>query len=576
MRVLLLTALAIVLFPASVGAQSSFVQERAKLVPSDPTGFTGFGYSVALSSDGRTALVGGPSDSTNYGAAWVFVREGGAWVQQGPKLRPPHEGGVASFGAVVALSGDGKTALIGAHNEGLGAGAVYVFVREGSTWHEVQKLEPPGRTSRAEFGWSVAVSRDGQTALIGAPQQGTNEGSAWIYRRNGEVWEEQAQLNAGEPGAENRFGASVALSADGSTALTGGWGAGETDGRVWAFTREGSTWAQQGMPLAPSDPTGHPAFGWAVALSDDGNTGLISGLNDHFLGGSAWIFTREAGAWIQHGAKLQAAEPRQDEGFRVALAGSGASALVGGLASDRVAEAWSFVSLGGEWTEEGPLAPLDEVGKGEFGIGVALSDTGQTALIGGPSDNNFLGAAWLFERPQGTAPTVLKVAPKNGSPVGGTSITITGKNLNEATAVLFGSSYAPAITPLTATSVIATSPSGSSGPVDVRVITAGGISPTTTKDLFTYQRPTITSITPNSGTVSGGTEVTITGSGFATGTATTFKFGGTIAATIACTSTTTCRVRTPPSSKPRTVEVIATVGKASSPKTPPSDQYTYS
>jgi hypothetical protein len=575
MRVLLLTVLAIALFPTSVGAQSSFVQERAKLVPSDPTGFAGFGYSVALSSDGRTALVGGPVDSTNYGAAWVFVREGGVWVQQGPKLRPPHEGGVASFGAAVALSGDGNTALIGAHNEGLGAGAAYVFVREGSTWHEAQKLEPSGRTSRAEFAWSVAVSRDGQTALIGAPQQGANEGSAWVYRRNGEVWEEQAQLNAGEPGAENRFGWSVALSADGSTTLAGGWGAGETDGRVWAFTREGSTWTQQGPSLAPSDPTGHPEFGWAVALSDDGNTGLISGLNDHFFGGSAWIFAREAGAWVQHGAKLQAAEPRQDEGFQVALAGSGTSGLLGGLASNRVAEAWSFISLGGEWVEEGPLAPLDEMGKGEFGIGVALSGAGQTALIGGPSDNN-VGAAWLFERPQGTVPTVLKIAPKNGPPVGGTSITITGKNLSEATAVLFGSAYAPAISPLTATSVIATSPPGSSGPVDVRVITAGGISPTTTKDLFTYQRPTITSIAPNSGTVSGGTEVTITGSGFATGTATTFKFGGTVAATIACTSTTTCRVRTPTSSKPRTVEVIATVGKASSPKNPPSDQYTYS
>ena len=575
MRVLLLTALAIALFPASVGAQSSFVQERAKLVPSDPTGFAGFGYSVALSSDGRTALVGGPVDSTNYGAAWVFVREGGVWVQQGPKLRPPHEGGVASFGTAVALSGDGNTAVIGAHNEGLGAGAVYVFVREGSTWHEAQKLEPSGRTSRAEFGWSVAVSRDGQTAFVGAPQQGTNEGAVWVYRRSGEVWEEQAHLDAGEPGAEDRFGVSVALSADGSTALTGGWGAGETDGRAWAFTREGSIWTQQGPPLAPSDPTGHSTFGWAVALSDDGNTGLISGINDHFNGGSAWIFAREAGAWMQHGAKLQAAEPRQDEGFQVALAGNGTSALLGGLANNRVAEAWSFVPLGGEWMEEGPLAPLDETGKGEFGIGVALSDSGQTALIGGPSDDNNVGAAWLFERPQGPTPTVTKIAPKTGPSSGGTVVTITGRNLNEATGVRFGSTYATSIEQLTPTSLTATAPAGTSATASVTVITGGGVSPVVAKAGFKYGQPTVTGVSPNAGTVSGRIETTITGSGFGPGSTTVFAFGTNKATTIACESTTTCRVRVPASSKPKTVDVVATVGKAKS-KRNPADHFSYS
>ena len=574
MRVLLLAALVVALFPASAGAQSSLVQERAKLVPSDPTGFAGFGYSVALSSDGHTALVGGPSDSTNYGAAWVFVREGGVWVQQGPKLRPPYEGGVASFGAAVALSGDGNTALIGAHNEGLGAGAVYVFVREGSVWHEVEKLEPPGRTSRAEFGWSVAVSRDGQTALIGAPQQGANEGSAWVYHRDGEVWEEQAQLEAGEPAAENHFGWSVALSADGSTALAGGWGAGETAGRAWAFAREGSTWTQQGLPLTPIDATGLAEFGWAVALSDDGNTGLISGVNDHFLGGSAWIFTREAGGWTQHGAKLQAAEPRQDEGFRIALAGNGTSALLGGLAGNRIAEAWSFVPIDGEWMEEGPVAPLDEMGKGEFGIGLALSESGQTALIGGPSDND-VGAAWLFERPQGPTPTVTTVTPKKGPSSGGTVVTITGRNLTEATGVLFGSSYATSIEQLSPTSLTATAPAGTSAKVSVTVITGGGVSPVVAKASFKYGQPTVTNVSPNTGTLSGGAEATITGSGFEPGSTTVFTFGANTATTIACESTTTCRVRVPGGTKEKTVDVLAIVGKAKS-KRNPADRFSYS
>ena len=76
-----------------------------------------FGDSVAVSADGDTALIGGPEDNDLVGAAWVFTRQGSTWTQQGPKLTASDESGQGQFGSSVALSGDGNTALIGAHDD---------------------------------------------------------------------------------------------------------------------------------------------------------------------------------------------------------------------------------------------------------------------------------------------------------------------------------------------------------------------------------------------------------------------------------------------------------------------------
>ena len=90
---------------------------------------------MALSTDGNTAVVGGDTDNGNSGAAWVFTRSGGTWSQQGPKLTPSDATSAARFGSSVALSGDGNTALIGGDRDGaMAAGAAWVFTRSGSTW----------------------------------------------------------------------------------------------------------------------------------------------------------------------------------------------------------------------------------------------------------------------------------------------------------------------------------------------------------------------------------------------------------------------------------------------------------
>src|SRR5207344_222713 len=92
---------------------ATWTQQGGKLTGSGASGAPQFGFSASLSDDGNTALIGGPNDSSSAGAAWVFTRTGTAWAQQGAKLTGSGESGAGQFGFGVALSADGNTALIG-------------------------------------------------------------------------------------------------------------------------------------------------------------------------------------------------------------------------------------------------------------------------------------------------------------------------------------------------------------------------------------------------------------------------------------------------------------------------------
>ncbi len=105
-----------------------------KLTGGGEAGGGGFGVSVALSSDGRTALVGGPWDNGSVGAAWVFTRSGSTWAQQGGKLTGGSEVVGGLFGVGVALAGNGNTALVGGPRDNSWVGAAWLFTRTGSTW----------------------------------------------------------------------------------------------------------------------------------------------------------------------------------------------------------------------------------------------------------------------------------------------------------------------------------------------------------------------------------------------------------------------------------------------------------
>ena len=176
--------------------------------------------------------------------------------------------------------------------------------------------------------------------------------------------------------------------------------------------------------------------------------------------------------------------------------------------------------------------------------------------------------------PAGPAPTVTRVAPTNGIVGGGTSVTITGTGFTGATSVKFGALTATSFKVNSAKSITATSPAESAGDVDVTVTTPNGTSAISAKDHYKYV-PSITGVSPSTGTTAGGTEVTVTGTGFAVGTsATTFKFGTAKARGVNCTSTTSCQAIAPPHAA-GTVDVVATVNQAVSAKVT-ADRFVYS
>jgi hypothetical protein len=385
-----------------------FIQQDPKLTGTGITGESEQGFSVALSADGNTALVGGLGDNTDVGAAWVFTRSGSAWTQQGGKLTGAGEVGRGEFGVSVALSADGNTALIGGEidNKAELRGAVWVFTRSGSTWtQQGGKLIGAEVPAFGRFGHTVALSADGNTALIGS------FGGAWVFTRTGSTWTQQGGrlLGTGASGGAS----AVAISADGNTALIGGPFENDSVGAAWVFTRSGEEWTQQGEKLTGGGEVGKGWFGFSVALSGGGNTALIGGFEDHELLGAAWVFTRSGSTWSQQGEKLTGGgeSGKGQFGAAVALSGDGNTALVGGALDSAdethfvgLGAAWVFTRSGGTWSQQGEkLTGAGETGIGpRFGAGVALSSDGTTALVGGPYDHaNSLGlhangAAWVF------------------------------------------------------------------------------------------------------------------------------------------------------------------------------------
>jgi hypothetical protein len=531
------------------------VQEGLKLTGAGELGPGLLGFSVALSANGGTAVVGAPSDNGYTGAVWVFTRVGGAWSQSA-KLSGGEMGGSeeecgqkvgseteeCGFGRSVALSGDGDTALVGGPRErgachvsrGEGEcahqGAARVFTRsgDGTSWSLQSTLTGgPEEGAEGRFGRSVALSSDGGTALVGAPSNGGGPGAAWVYAREGTTWTQQKPaLRGGEESGAGHFGGSVSLSGDGSTALVGGPGDSSYAGAAWAFVNTGAGWAQQGSKLTGgADETGEGHFGFSVALSADGSTGLVGARADNGGAGAAWSFTRSGDTWAQPGVKLTGGvEAEAEFGYSVALSADGNTALIGApRESGGIGAAWLLTRSGGNWSQPGSGLTVDdeaggEVGKGLFGTSVALRSDGARAIVGGRGDAGKAGAVWAFAAPA-ELPVVMSVSPGSGPVTGGTQVRISGVRLAGATAVTFGAVQAASFTVNADESITAVSPARQPGTAFVTVTTPEGDSAPGPATRFTYlapppSPPAVSGISPTTGSTAGGTPVTITGARF--------------------------------------------------------------
>jgi hypothetical protein len=141
---------------------------------------------VSLSADGNTVIVGGTDDNSSAGAAWVWTRSGGVWAQQGTKLVGSGAVGPALQGSSVSLSSNGNVAVVGGPADNSSSGAAWVWTRSGGVWtQQGTKLAGSGAVGNANQGNSVALSADGNTAIEGGIADNSNTGAAWVFAAKG-------------------------------------------------------------------------------------------------------------------------------------------------------------------------------------------------------------------------------------------------------------------------------------------------------------------------------------------------------------------------------------------------------
>ena len=360
---LCLTALLLGALAASVRAAAPTLSASliAKLTAGDGAAKSYFGATyngISLSADGNTALVGSfyadTPGGTDAGSAYVFVRSGTTWTQQA-KLTAGDGASPDYFGSSVSLSADGNTALVGSFLDdtpgGMDAGSAYVFVRSGTSWSQQAQLTASDAAARDWFGFSVCISGDGSTAVVGAcladTTAGAYAGSAYVFGRSGTTWSQQAKLTADDAAAGDQFGICVSVSSDGTTALVGAYGAdtpGGTDpGSAYVFVRSATSWSQQAK-LTAGDGASSDYFGNSVSLSGDGNIALVGAFYADTPGGtdagSAYVFARSGTTWNQQ-AKLAAGDGAAGDNFgsSVTVSADGTTAAVGAYYADTAAGA---------------------------------------------------------------------------------------------------------------------------------------------------------------------------------------------------------------------------------------------
>jgi hypothetical protein len=421
-----------------------------------------FGLSFAI--DGDTLAVGAYHESSSAtgvggdgsddgalesGAVYVFTRSGGAWVEEA-YLKASNADPEDFFGRSVALEGD--TLVVGAYHESSAAtgvdgdqasngatrsGAVYVFTRARSVWSQEAYLKASNAGPGDFFGRSVALS--GDTLVVGAYGEDSDatgvdgdgasnlapfSGAAYVFRRSGGAWSQEAYLKAHNTGTFDYFGISVAV--DGETLAVGAWGESSASagvggdpsdnsapfcGAAYVFTHDGGSWSQQAYLKASNAELGD-FFGSAVALSGDtlvvgapeeaaeatGVDGDGSG-NAAAGSGAAYVFTRDGGVWSQQ-AYLKASNTGASDGFGTAVAVAGDALVVGapgeassatgiggdGALDDAVGSgaAYLYTRTAGVWSQQAYLKASSADASDALGSCVALS--GDTVATGAPGE----------------------------------------------------------------------------------------------------------------------------------------------------------------------------------------------
>jgi hypothetical protein len=408
-------------------AQSQWPQRQK--VSSTPRG-VGAQFGNALAVSGNTMVIGARNDSTTAaqaGAAFVYVLTGTTWTQQAKLLAS--DGALGDkFGYSVAVSGD--TVVVGAYNDdaplAANSGSAYVFVRNGTTWTQQQRLTGGDSTMADEFGNAVAI--DGDVAAVGAHfadlRLNAAAGAVYVFQRSGAAWGLTQKLlpipgpfpvPAGplpkvpySPVLGDSFGESLAMSAGKLVVGASTSDIPETSaGAVYVFAGSGGTYALE-QKLTIVGGTNGDIFGCSVAI--EGNT-LVGGAREDtvIIGkpayGAAYVFEFGGGTWTIQG-KLTAADGAAFDRFGWSVAVGKDMVAIGAREDDTTVgpdagSAYVFVRSGASWTQKQKLAPTDTFNGDRFGASVAFTGDYASLLVGAAEKNltgpNGQGAVYAFK-----------------------------------------------------------------------------------------------------------------------------------------------------------------------------------
>lgn len=274
------------------GHEGSWKQVAA-LGASDEEAGDDFGGAVSLSADGHRLVVGAFMSSNGEGTAYVFTRSHRSWAQTAELTAPD---GVAGdeFGEAVSSSADGSAIVIGAPFApgATDVGAAYVFTQHRGTWTVSANVKDPSGLQGDIFGTDVAISGRGTTVVIGAEDDVTGTGAAYVYSHHKTGWGSATELQSSDGAPGDGFGSSVDISATGRTIAVGAVAHDGFVGAAYLFVRRHTSPWKQVSELEPSDGASGDIFGHRLALSSDGSTLVVGAMGADSFAGAAYVFSR--------------------------------------------------------------------------------------------------------------------------------------------------------------------------------------------------------------------------------------------------------------------------------------------
>jgi hypothetical protein len=281
------------------------------------------------------------------------------------------------FGYSTDISGD--TAIVGAYKDNSEQGTAYVFKRMGSTWSEQSTLTHSGGSASDRFGISVSI--DGNTAVIGSNGTGSNQGSAFVFTHTGLTWSQQMELNASDGASGHSFGTSVTVLGD--TAVIGAPLDNSSQGSVYVFTRSGTVWTEQAK-LTASDGSASDEFGVSVSMS--GNTIVVGASKENGTQGAVYVFVGSGSSWSEQ-AKIVASDGSAGDVFGTSVSISDDTIVSGAYGDNNTqGSAYVFTRTGLTWTQQTKLVAVDGSSQDEFGISVSTSN--DIIVVGSQKDDD--------------------------------------------------------------------------------------------------------------------------------------------------------------------------------------------